>query len=251
MPDDRLGGARQRHPSPRWRWPALAGLALVLGGLPAAPPPPAGAGPPAADATTEAGHPAAHRAVPSTTTSAAGSTSPRQAPVPSAVPAGGAAALPSGAPTSISIPAVGVDAPVVTLGLDADGTLEVPAGTGDTGWYRHGPRPGEQGPAVVAGHVDSRSGPAVFYRLRDVRPGDEIVVGYRGGHRVTFRVTGVERHAKDDFPTTRVYGRTAGAELRLITCGGDFDRTSRHYRDNVIVFAELARPADVRAAEPG
>lgn len=107
------------------------------------------------------------------------------------------------------------------------------------GWYTGAPPPGEPGPAVLAGHVDSRSGPAVFFRLRDLTPGDPIEIERGDGTRVTFVVTRTERHPKDAFPTEEVYGGSDVPVLRLITCGGEFDARSRHYRDNVIVFAEL------------
>ena len=93
------------------------------------------------------------------------------------------------------------------------------------------------GPAVLAGHVDSTAGPAVFWRLRDLAPGDEVLVDRADGTTARFTVTRVERHPKDAFPTDEVYGPTTGAELRLITCGGEFDRAARSYRDNVVVFA--------------
>ena len=97
--------------------------------------------------------------------------------------------------------------------------------------------PGDRGPAVVAGHVDSVAGPAVFYRLRELRPGDEVVVDLSDGRTVTFRVTGSLQVPKDAFPTEEVYGPTPDAELRLITCGGEFDRSVRSYEDNTVVFA--------------
>ena len=140
-------------------------------------------------------------------------------------------------PRRIEIPAIGVDAPVVALGLEPDGTLATPTRWGDTGWYKPGPEPGERGAAVIAGHVDSTSGPAVFFRLRDVRPGDRIAIRRRDGSVVRFRVQRVERWPKSDFPTRRVYGPSRGAALRLVTCAGNFDRSTGHYVDNTIVYA--------------
>jgi sortase (surface protein transpeptidase) len=125
------------------------------------------------------------------------------------------------------------------LGLQGDGSLEVPTDFGRTGWYTGRPAPGEVGPAVIVGHVDSRRGPAVFYRLRQLRPGAEVVVHRGDGSRVTFVVQRSARHAKDSFPTAEVYGPTTERALRLVTCGGTFDRASLHYRDNVIVFARM------------
>jgi sortase (surface protein transpeptidase) len=140
-------------------------------------------------------------------------------------------------PVRIEIPSIGVRAPIIRLGLNPDRTLEVPKDFGDTGWWSGGPRPGEPGPAVIAGHVDSYTGPAVFFRLRELRSRDEIVVVRRDGTRAHFTVQGSEQYPKSDFPTTRVYGRTSGPTLRLVTCGGTFDRSSGHYLDNTVVYA--------------
>jgi sortase (surface protein transpeptidase) len=141
------------------------------------------------------------------------------------------------APRWIRIPAIGVSAPVVALGLNPDGTLEVPRRWGDTGWYAGGPKPGQRGPAVIAGHVDSTSGPAVFYRLGELRRGALVHIR-RADHSVaSFRVEGAERWPKDRFPTRRVYRRTARSTLRLITCGGGFNGATGHYLENVIVYA--------------
>jgi sortase (surface protein transpeptidase) len=144
---------------------------------------------------------------------------------------------PAARPRSIRIPAIGVSARVVPLGLNPDRTLEVPRRWGDAGWYTGGPDPGERGPAVIAGHVDSTSGRAVFYRLGELRHGALIRIRRADDSVVSFRVEGVERWPKDRFPTRRVYGRTARATLRLITCGGAFDAATGHYLDNVIVYA--------------
>jgi sortase (surface protein transpeptidase) len=147
----------------------------------------------------------------------------------------------AGAPLRISIPAIGVDAAVVGVGLRADGAMEVPA-VDRAGWYRLGPRPGDPGPAVVVGHVDSRVGPAVFHRLRQLHRGDGSLVRRMGGATAAFTVEAVEQQPKSTLPVGRIWNRTAEPVLRLITCGGTFDRTSRHYRDNVIVYAKLSRP---------
>ncbi|MTV23971.1 class F sortase [Nitriliruptoraceae bacterium ZYF776] len=145
-------------------------------------------------------------------------------------------------PERLVIPAIGVDADVIELGLQSDGSMEVPADFAQTGWFEPGPRPGRVGPAVIAGHVDSTAGPAVFYDLARLTPGDLIEVHGAEGDVVTFAVRELEQHPKDDFPTEAVYGGTAGPELRLITCSGDFDREARSYRDNTIVFAERVDP---------
>jgi sortase (surface protein transpeptidase) len=142
-------------------------------------------------------------------------------------------------PVSIAIPAAGVDAGVVPVGLGTDGAMEVPD-VDLAGWYQLGPRPGERGPAVIVGHVDSREGPAVFFKLGQLRQGDRIVVGQDGGAAIAFAVERVERHAKESLPVGRIWNRTSQPVLRLITCGGSFDRSTGHYRDNVIVYARLA-----------
>jgi sortase (surface protein transpeptidase) len=140
-------------------------------------------------------------------------------------------------PGWIRIPAIGVSARVVALGLNPDRTLEVPRRWADAGWYTGGPRPGQRGPAVIAGHVDSTSGPAVFYRLGELRRGARVRVRRADASTVTYAVEGVERWPKNGFPTGRVYGRTERSTLRLITCGGAFDQATGHYLDNVIVYA--------------
>jgi hypothetical protein len=143
-------------------------------------------------------------------------------------------------PVRVVIPSIGVRAPVIPLGLNEDRTLEVPTDFGDTGWWTGGPRPGERGPAVIAGHVDSTSGPAVFYRIGELRPGAAILVVGRDGKRVRFEVDRTEQYPKSNFPTARVYGPTPGPTLRLITCSGDFDESSGHYIDNTVVYAAMA-----------
>lgn len=143
-----------------------------------------------------------------------------------------------GPPARLTIPTIGVDARVIDLARQADGTLEVP-GWDDTGWWERGPEPGERGPSVIVGHVDSRTGPAVFYELDRLRPGDPVTVTLDDGRSVTYEVTGQERFAKDAFPTLDVYGLTDGPELRLITCDGEFDHATGHYEDNLVVSASL------------
>ena len=138
----------------------------------------------------------------------------------------------------LSIPAIGVRSPVVSLGKNPDGTLETPTNYDRAGLWTGGPSPGEHGPAIITGHVDSaRSGPAVFYRLSELEPGDIVRYTTPRGRGVRFEVERMERYPKDDFPTLRVYGRTDGARLRLITCTGVFDTSSGHYRDNLVVYA--------------
>jgi sortase (surface protein transpeptidase) len=142
-------------------------------------------------------------------------------------------------PTWIEVPAIDVDAELVPLGLRDDGAMEVPE-EGLAGWYQPGPRPGAPGPAVIAAHVDGDSGPDVFFRLRDLRAGDGIAVTDRKGTPHRFVVVDIEQTPKDALPVERIWSDDEGAVLRLITCGGDFDHSSGHYRDNIIVYAEAA-----------
>jgi sortase (surface protein transpeptidase) len=143
-------------------------------------------------------------------------------------------------PVRVTVPSIGVSSGLQPLGRSADGTIEVPGDWQRAGWYRRGPRPGQVGPAVILGHLDSTTGPAVFFRLIDLEAGDEIHVDRADGSVVTFVVERIERHAKTRFPTHDVYLPTLRPTLRLVTCGGAFDATSGHYRDNVVVFAGLA-----------
>lgn len=157
-----------------------------------------------------------------------------------AVPAGGTrgpqvpAAL---QPVRIQAPSIGLDAVVGELGLAADGSVQVPADPAATGWFDQGPAPGQRGPAVVLGHVDSRTGPAVFARLRELKVGDPVVVTRRDGSLVRFTVDGTLTFAKSDFPTAATYGPVPGPALRLITCGGAYVRDRGGYQSNVVVFA--------------
>ncbi len=146
---------------------------------------------------------------------------------------------PVAVPTAIRIPVIGVDSTLQRLGRNPDGSVQVPREWGRAGWYAGGARPGQPGPAVVLGHVDSRSGPAVFFRLHELRPGDAVIVERRDGSVARFRVDRVERHPKDRFPTDEVYFPTLEPTLRLVTCAGAFDRSVGHYRDNLIAFATL------------
>lgn len=137
----------------------------------------------------------------------------------------------------VRVRAPGVEAPLVRTGLDGSGALAVPEDPATAGWYAAGPAPGQPGPAVIAGHVDRAGRPGVLAGLDRLVPGDEVMVDRADGTRVRFAVTRVERVAKTAFPTGAVYGPVAGAELRLITCGGAFDRATGSYADNVVVHA--------------
>ncbi|MEU4244582.1 class F sortase [Actinoplanes sp. NPDC026619] len=144
------------------------------------------------------------------------------------------------APVRLRIPALGVDSKVQQLGLQPDGTIAVPDRTDVAGWFAPGARPGQPGPAVILGHVDSTGGPGIFIRLATVRPGATVRVDRSDGTSATFRITKVSRVPKVRFPTDLVYAPTLDPTLRLVTCGGSFDRTRGSYRDNVIAFADLA-----------
>lgn len=150
--------------------------------------------------------------------------------------------LPRSEPDSVQIPSIGSASSLIPLGLNEDRTVEVPSvyNPMQAGWYRFGPTPGEQGAAVVLGHVDGVDRAGVFYRLRELRPGGEIDIHRRDGRTVRFEVERVEQVDKDHFPSQSVYGETDRAELRLVTCGGTFDRAAGSYRDSIIVYAVLA-----------
>lgn len=151
--------------------------------------------------------------------------------------------LSSSEPAAIDIPAIGVHSEMQQVGLTAEHTLEVPAPGphyNQAAWYKHSATPGAIGPAIIVGHVDSAAdGPSVFFNLGNLRPRDEVLVTRRDGTVAIFRVDAVRQYSKDDFPTELVYGDTDHAALRLITCGGTFDRAQRSYLDNVVVFATL------------
>jgi sortase (surface protein transpeptidase) len=139
----------------------------------------------------------------------------------------------------LQVPAIGVDSKLMALGLQDDGSLEVPPAGFPAGWFTGAPRPGEVGPAVMAGHVDWGGSPGVFYNLRSLKPGDQITVSRADGTAVVFAVTSVQQFPKDAFPSKAVYGNLDHPGLRLITCGGSFDRGARSYVDNIVVFADL------------
>lgn len=144
-------------------------------------------------------------------------------------------------PAALSIPAIDVRSPVNPLGLNADGSLEVPARGplyDQAAWYTGSPSPGQEGPAVLLGHVNGRGGvPSVFARLAQLRVGDRVTVDRADGSVASFEVYLTEQYGKDEFPTAAVYGNTDGPELRLITCAGSWDAEVGHYRDNTVVYA--------------
>jgi hypothetical protein len=150
-------------------------------------------------------------------------------------------------PVQLEISAIGVASSLVRLGLNPDGTMQVPGDYQLAGWFTGGPQPGQLGPAVIAGHVDSRTGPAVFYRLRDLRPGDEVRVVRADRRVIRFEVESLASYPKRELPVEAVYGATTAPALRLITCAGSFDRARRSYRDNLVVSARVTDAPPARA----
>ena len=143
-------------------------------------------------------------------------------------------------PVSLEIPALSLSVPFsAPLGLAASGEIAVPEDYDSVGWYEYSPTPGELGPAVVLGHVDSVSGPAVFFSLGQLQPGDEITITREDGSRARFAVEALERYEQSDFPTEKVYGNIDHAGLRLITCSGIFERGAARYTHNLVVYARL------------
>ena len=186
--------------------------------------------------------PAASAATPTTSSAPPSSASPEAEPTTSAPEP--TAEQDVAEPVAISIPAIDVQSELLHLGLNPDGTVEVPQPGPDydkAAWLDVSPRPGETGPAVIEGHVDSaENGPSIFYDLGRLVPGDRVEVRRADDTVAAFVVKRVEVFPKDDFPTLAVYGNTDGPELRLITCGGPFDSEARSYEDNVVVFASPA-----------
>ncbi|MEU6845565.1 class F sortase [Streptomyces sp. NPDC046716] len=154
-----------------------------------------------------------------------------------------AAPLPAARPLRVTIPAIGVDAPLTDLVLQSDGHLAAPPETDANlaGWWAHGPSPGTRGTAIIAGHVDIPTGPAAFYNLGALHPGMRITIPREDGTTARFTIDAIDVYAATDFPDDKVYADTGRAELRLITCGGGFDRTRQQYKGNVVVSAHLTR----------
>jgi hypothetical protein len=157
-------------------------------------------------------------------------------------------------PVSVSIPAIGVHSELLRLGVNPDGTIQVPSLFGradEAAWYKYSVTPGQYGASVIEGHVDSRQGPAVFYRLGALHPGNRVEVRLADGVTAVFRVTGVRQYAKTRFPARIIYGASPYAALHLITCGGAFDFTTGHYLSSTVVFAALVSSRRVAAATHG
>jgi hypothetical protein len=143
-------------------------------------------------------------------------------------------------PTHIAIPSVGIDADITPVGQASDGSIEMPPILDwITGWYKYSPTPGQIGPAVIVGHVDNYQNISVFWRLRYVQPGDIVTIDRTDGSTVQFKITALEQFDQSNFPTAAVYGNTADAELRLITCGGTFNTQTSSYDQNTVVYATL------------
>jgi hypothetical protein len=185
--------------------------------------------------------------------------SQRHAPQPSTTAAGATSAhrgpsLRRSMPLAVSIPAIGVHSKLLHLGRNSDGSIQVPplpASANLAAWYKYSATPGQIGASVIEGHVDSYSGPAVFFRLGALRPGDTIDVTLADGVTAIFRVTGVREYPKISFPGKAIYGVSNYAALRLITCGGAFDDATGHYLSSVVVFASLTgyrTPGNTQAA---
>ncbi len=171
-----------------------------------------------------------------------GTPNPAPAPAPPAAQAPASTQAPRSLPAWIDIPSIGARSSLIQLGLNPDRTIEIPpvSQPKQAGWYKYSPPPGQIGPAVVLGHIDGEHQEGIFWRLHDVKAGEKVTVGMQDGSTLTFVVTRVDQIAKNDFPTSAVYGNTADPELRLITCGGAFDAATHNYLDNIIVYATLA-----------
>jgi sortase (surface protein transpeptidase) len=221
---------------PKWGWVTIAAAIVVVGG---------GAGvtaavgigreAPLASATQRAS--ATPSSSPSSSSAAGGNNAAAGPQDPTANKTSSTAA--DAVPVSVHIPSIHVDANLEDLHKDAAGALEPPTEWNDAGWYSDGVVPGHVGPAVIAGHVDSLTSAAIFYDLDELAAGDQVSVSMSDGTTLTFTVRSSQQAAKNAFPTSNVYGTTPTPELRLITCGGTFDKTAGHYTDNLIVFADL------------
>jgi sortase (surface protein transpeptidase) len=144
------------------------------------------------------------------------------------------------APVRLTIPSIGVDTPLLRLDMDRDGTIQVPSDFNTPGWYGRGPAPGAEGAAVILGHLDSNTGPAVFWRLSSLSPGDPVRIRRADGSEVRFTIQRTQSYSVDSFPSFEVYGATSRPELRLITCAGTYSRSRGQYLSNVVAFAALS-----------
>ncbi|MBA3757414.1 class F sortase [Candidatus Saccharibacteria bacterium] len=147
--------------------------------------------------------------------------------------------LPKSEPTRVRIARLEINTTLMPVGRNSDGTMEVPTRYDIAGWYNLAPTPGERGPAIIVGHVDSPRGPAIFWRLRELTPGDIVEVDRADGTTVKFKVDSVQQYPQASFPTQEVYGNIDNAGIRLITCGGVFDRNIHKYSHNTVVFGSM------------
>jgi sortase (surface protein transpeptidase) len=142
-------------------------------------------------------------------------------------------------PVELTVPSISLNVSLSTLGLNADGTVQVPTDVQQPGWFRLGPTPGEIGSAVILGHVDSYAGPGVFFKLSSLVAGDVVDVGLADGVTAEFKVTSVVTYLKTDFPDNAVYTSNGNSALQLVTCGGTFDSATGHYLSNIVVYTSL------------
>jgi hypothetical protein len=227
----------------------LAASLVVLAGVPVAlraaqPPPSVGTRPTGEAVGVPGEQPAAVAGQPPAVAGPPGAAVPRVATRPARL-ADRRAEPPPVPPARLSAPAVGIAAAVRAVGVEpGSSAMEIPEDVAVAGWYRFGPAPGEDGGvAIVTAHVDSaRAGPGAFFRLRELDPGERVNVELADGRVLAYEVTGREQMAKGAVPSSRLFRRDGPPALALVTCGGDFDPATRHYRDNVVVWA---RPLDV------
>ena len=221
------------------RAPALIALSLLLAGALYG----CGGGTPSSGAPGTAAGQARSRSLPTSSPAQINLVAPTVQPLDSGssgLPApSGVTASRAAAPTRLRIPAIGVDSTLGQLDKRADGTMDVPSDFNQPGWYTRGPAPGERGPAVILGHLDSYTGPAVFWRLSTLHAGDVVEVDREDGSKVAFKVTRIASFSVDSFPSAEIYGPSAGPELRLITCGGTYSLNRRQYLSNVVAFASI------------
>jgi sortase (surface protein transpeptidase) len=186
-------------------------------------------------------HPATSaEAAPAQSSASALTYPPIPIPIPGVTPSTSASSSASvGVPVRLVVPSIGINTTLQSLALLSNGTLQPPSSWNVAGWYSGGIRPGQIGPAVIAGHIDSTSGPAVFYKLHTLAIGAQAIVTEQDGTTLTFVVDDIQSYPKDDFPATAVYGPTPYPELRLITCTGDFDYKTHNYLDNLVVSTHL------------
>ncbi|MFF3904828.1 class F sortase [Streptomyces sp. NPDC001848] len=236
-PDRPRGGSKPRRTAGRaLLWPAVAvglGALLIHNSLTGTPADPKPAAPTTVAVPPANLDPPVDAAPPATATPVA--------PGPDATASPRQRGLPRSAPKRIAIPQIGVDAPFTELSLGASGHLTPPPGnnTNLVGWYRGGASPGERGTSIVVGHVDTKTGPAVFVLLRTLKPGSKVDITRDDGIVARFKVDSVETFSKAGFPDDRVYADAPTPQLRLITCGGVYNRSVHDYESNVVVFAHL------------